>query len=160
MAGDLLLTNIDEEDLNILLQAGGVLNGNIFHSDKHTQLSWNSWLGRLTEGLNGGTINNRVGLPPHFYINFSVSDYKGTGSYAFSKLIWSAIRPLTIVSNKQALANWDRNATALEAENQFRNALVMGSITLEIYGYNGEDLVGRTTGRASDDLAYMRLVPE
>lgn len=160
MAGDLLLTNIDEEDLNSLLAAGGSLGTSIFHSDKYAQTNWNGWIGRLTEGINGGTINNRVGLPPHFYVSFDISRYNGTGNYAFSKLIWSAIRPLTIVSNKQSLSGWDKNSTALSAENQFRQALESGAIVLEIYGYNGKDLINRASGKISSDLEYMKQIPE
>jgi hypothetical protein len=160
MAGDLLVTNIDEKDLDVLLAAGGTLDTNIFHSDKYGQGSWNTWMGRLQEGLNGSAINNRVALPPHFYISFRISDYKGTGNYPFSKLIWASLRPLTIVSNKQSLANWEMNSTALEAERQFHQALQLGAITLEIYGYEGSDLVNRNTGKILKDLSYMKLVPE
>lgn len=160
MAGDLLITNIDEDDLSELLNAGGELVSTIFHSDKHGQTHWDSWLGRLTQGINGSTINNRVGLPPHFYINFKQSTYQGTGKPLFSRIIWASLRPLTIVSSNPALAGWGAAKSAYEAEQAFRQALQHSAITLEIYGYNGTDLINRGTGGVHAELAYMKLAPE
>lgn len=160
MAGDLLLTNLDEDELNVLLEAGGALVSTIFHSDKYAQNHWNGWMGRLQEGLLGGNVNNRVGLPPHFYVTFKLNTYKGAGNHKFSKIIWASLRPLTIVSNKQALANWQNNKTASDAEAQFRAALQTSALTLEIYNYEGKDLIDRNTGQVHADLAYMTLAPE
>ncbi|OEC34823.1 hypothetical protein A7D25_12000 [Pseudomonas sp. 21C1] len=107
------------------------------------------------------TTNNRVGLPPHFYISFSLSTYKGGGQEKFKQLIRHAIRPLTVVTNHPGLSEWNKNkGDEVSAEKCFHEALQKGSITLEIYKYDNEPLLNKETGAISENINYMKKVNE
>ncbi|VVP02635.1 hypothetical protein [Pseudomonas fluorescens] len=161
MAGDLILANVNDAILTTLTNAGGTVGGEIFHADKYTQQSWDLLKARGEEARTGLKTNNRVGLPPHFYISFKLSDYKGSGLADFKKLIRNAVRPLTIVTSHPGLTNWGNCVgDEVTAENCFREALQKGSITLEIYKYDKQDLIDKTSGKVNENIAYMKLINE
>lgn len=164
MAGDLLLVNLDEEELNALLTAGGTLVPRIFHADKYGQDAWTTWAALFKLGVDGNKINNRVGLPPHFYVNFSYSkinfEMNSKEQKAFREVVFGATRPLTIVSSNPYLAGWDEIKDPFTAVKKFLKALKRTSVTLEVYSYEGEDLIDRTSNEVHESLSYMELLNE
>jgi len=161
MAGDLILASVNDSTLTTLTEAGGKMGGEIFHADKFSQQNWDLLRARVVEAGTGSVTNNRTGLPPHFYISFKQSDYKGSGNAKFKKLIRYATRPLTVVSSHPGLTDWSSNvADEVSAENCFREALQKAKVTLEVYKYDSNDLIGRTTGTVNDNLSYMKLINE
>ncbi|MGE8179278.1 hypothetical protein [Pseudomonas fluorescens] len=161
MAGDLILPSVNDATLTTLTNAGGVVGGEIFHADKYSQQSWDLLKARGAEASTGIKTNNRVGLPPHFYISFKLSDYKGSGLADFKKLIRHAVRPLTIVTSHPGLTNWGACVgDEVNAENCFREALQKGTVTLEIYKYDKQDLIDKSSGEANSNLSYMKLINE
>jgi hypothetical protein len=160
MAGDLIFASISDKSLTTLTNAGGKLGGEIFHADKYKKDNWDTLQARGAEARAGIKTSNRVGLPPHIYISFKISDYKGSGLADFKKLIRYAIRPLTIVTAHPGLANWDACAgNEVTAENCFREALQKGSVTLEIYQYDKQPLIN-TDKVVNPNVSYMKLIDE
>jgi hypothetical protein len=162
MAGDLLLTNLDEHELDVLLTSGGTLGDTIFHADKYAQANWDIWGERLAAGLAGSRNNNRVNLPPHFYISFSARDLRipAARQMHFAKAIGAAVRPLTIVSGQQALADWSVKKSNYVLLDIFTAALNSAAVTLEIYSYEGADLIDRGSGELHGSLSYMKRANE
>ncbi|CAH0260601.1 hypothetical protein E3Z27_16495 [Pseudomonas mediterranea] len=161
MAGDLILASVNDSTLTTLTDAGGKMGVEIYHADKYSQQNWDLLRARVAEATTGSVTNNRSGLPPHFYISFRQSDYKGSGSDKFKKLIRHATRPLTVVSSHPGLTNWtSQTGDEVSAENCFREALQKGNVTLEIYKYDAHDLINRTTGAVNDNISYMKLIDE
>lgn len=161
MAGDLILSSVNDETLTTLTNAGGVVDGHIFHANKYAQTQIDLLKARNQEARLGATTNNRSGLPPHFYISFKSSDYKGSGSAEFKTLIRKAIRPLTIVSSHSGLSDWNASTgDEVSAENCFRTALQRGTVTLEVYAYNNKALINPANGKVNENVAYMKLVDE
>lgn len=162
MAGDLLLTNIDEHELSILLGSGGALGDTIFHADKYDGAGWEAWGSRLEAGLGGGRGNNRVGLPPHFYISFSKKNFnlKEGSELLFAKVIGAAIRPLTIVSTHAGLGEWSAHKSNDQLLDIFTRAMDTANVTLEVYSYEGKDLIDRASGEVNEHLSYMRKADE
>lgn len=161
MAGDLILANVTDKTLTILTDAGGAVGSEIHHADKYSQSAWDVLAARINESNSGITTNNRVGLPPHFYISFSLSNYKGSGQTKFKQLIKYAMRPLTLVTSHPGLNEWHKkNGDEVSAENCFHTALQKGSITLEVYKYDGAPLLDKLTGAVSENIAYMKKINE
>ncbi|WP_417692097.1 hypothetical protein [Pseudomonas sp.] len=147
--------------MTTLISAGGKMGEEIFHADKYSQQNWDLLRARVTEAGTGVVTNNRTGLPPHFYITFKQSDYKGSGSEKFKRLIRHAIRPLTVVSSHPGLTDWNSQVgDEVSAENCFREALQKAKVTLEIYKYDANDLIARATGTVNSNIRYMKLIDE
>ncbi|WP_139131205.1 MULTISPECIES: hypothetical protein [Pseudomonadaceae] len=161
MAGDLILPYVTDETLTTLTDAGGSVGSEVHHADKYSKTAWDVLEARLHESKSGITTNNRVGLPPHFYISFSLSNYKGSGQVEFKKLIKQATRPLTIVTSHPGLGDWNtKRIDEVSAEKCFHEALQRASITLEIYGYDNKPLINRTTGTINGSISYMKKINE
>ncbi|AMC34584.1 hypothetical protein [Janthinobacterium sp. B9-8] len=149
MAGHLYLESVSPDELDTLLNANGILNNCIFHANR---LNNNNYLHLRTMRDTGlaphwVTAQQRPGLPPHIYIEFSSHTFtpSGGGNLAkFHAILIRCRRPLTIVKNNQQLAQWEAlRLTPNPGEtltNCFKDALVFGAITLEIYSIDGKKL--------------------
>lgn len=137
MAGDLFIMNLTENNMNVLLAAKGELGNTIYHSDKGQPGNYQILNQRLQQ-VQGEA--NRQSLPPHAYITFSEAMYS---KYVkdLNEVLYRVKRPLGIVQNVAALANWETEA---DKAHLLQEVLKTRNVTLEWYQIDGVNIQNST----------------
>ena len=150
MAGDLYIETLNDNFWVTLKQVGATAVEAVYHANR----PWTEYQGRLNDpkyGSQGRARSapdssapaQRVNLPAHAYINFEAANRddirakvaQGDNRQQLASVLSAVSRPLGLISNKAALADWqtsngDQRVTLL------LNALEGGTIILEYYKIN------------------------
>ncbi|BAZ33090.1 hypothetical protein NIES4074_56000 [Cylindrospermum sp. NIES-4074] len=132
MAGDLFIMNITEDEMNVIIQAGGQIERSIYHANRDKAEAWTKLEIQLT-----AQQQKRVGLPPHAYIRFTRNQYKK--SALLENFLAKVSRPLGVVTNQPALQNW--NQTIHNRADYLEQALEKIAVILEYYKYGNQKLL-------------------
>ncbi len=128
MAGDLYAMSIEELDLDNIGRAGGTLIKTVQHADR-TQAQYYVELDRRVAH---GVVRNRVGLPPHCYIEFDAGKMIADRKFSLCRVLMGVSRPIGIVKDRADLRGWD-NLADLGRCNMLWNAAQNGPVMLEFY---------------------------
>lgn len=138
MAGDLYIESLTDTHLQTLQAIKATQPEAIYHADR----PWDAYQNKLHDRTANNSLPpaNRKELPAHAYINFEAANRlaiqeavgQGNNRLRLANLLEVVSRPLGLISNKAALANWqasngDQRVTLL------LDALNRGSIVLEYY---------------------------
>lgn len=110
MAGDLLIVSIEENDLNLLKEVGGLLEMTIYHADQDNPTAWKLLDQRLA---NPDPPQKREDLPPHMYVEIRGNTPIRENTIKLGKtgqmynLLSKIGRPLSIVTSQAALRDWN-----------------------------------------------------